>query len=90
MIVDRTQLEFTLAAIAQNLATYYNEMRTHVALGEDASGTRPIERFGDIISEPTLGGLLTPGFSFRKRQVAHDAIHYITGIHNQRLPTRRR
>jgi hypothetical protein len=37
--------------------TYYNEIRTHTALGKDAPCTRPIERFGDIIAYPILGGL---------------------------------
>src|SRR5262249_58279775 len=42
--------------------------------------TRPIERFGDIISEPTLGRLHHRyARTFPNRQVAHDAIHYITG-----------
>src|SRR5438876_12195967 len=39
------------------LATYYNEVRTHVSLGKDAPCTRAIERFGDIIAHPILGGL---------------------------------
>jgi transposase InsO family protein len=38
-------------------ATYYNEMRTHVSLRKDAPYTRPIERFGDIVAHPILGGL---------------------------------
>jgi hypothetical protein len=46
-----------LRRILAKYATYYNEMRTHVSLGKDAPRTRPIERFGDIISRPILGGL---------------------------------
>jgi hypothetical protein len=46
-----------LLFILAKYATYYNEMRTHVSLGKDAPCTRPIERFGDIISQPILGGL---------------------------------
>jgi transposase InsO family protein len=30
---------------------------THVSLGKDAPCTRPIQRFGDIIAHPILGGL---------------------------------
>jgi hypothetical protein len=35
----------------------YNEARTPLSLGKDAPCTRPIERFGDIIAQPILGGL---------------------------------
>ena len=35
----------------------YNEVRTHVSLGKDAPYTRQIERFGDIVAHPILGGL---------------------------------
>jgi hypothetical protein len=38
-------------------ATYYNEMWTHVSLGKDAPCTRLIERIGDVIAHPILGGL---------------------------------
>src|ERR1700724_243565 len=34
-----------------------NKLRTHVSLGKDAPCTRPIERFGDIVAHPILGGL---------------------------------
>jgi hypothetical protein len=37
-------------------ATYYHEMRTHLSLGIDAPCTRPIERFGDIVTHQILGG----------------------------------
>ena len=33
------------------------EVRTHVSLGKDAPSTRAIERFGEIIPHPILGGL---------------------------------
>ena len=33
------------------------KVRTHVSLGKDAPCRRPIERFGDIVSYPILGGL---------------------------------
>ena len=38
-------------------ARSYNEMRTHVSLGKDAPCTRSIERFGDVVAHPILGGL---------------------------------
>jgi hypothetical protein len=38
-------------------ASCYNEVRTHVSLEKDAPCGRPIERFGDIVSYPILGGL---------------------------------
>ena len=46
-----------LRRILVRYATYYNEVRTHVSLGKDAPYTRPIERLGDIIAHPILGGL---------------------------------
>ena len=46
-----------LRRILAKYATYYNEVRTHVSLGKDAPYTRPIERFGDIVAHPILGGL---------------------------------
>jgi hypothetical protein len=42
--------------ILAKYASYYNEVRTHVALGKDAPCRRPIERFGDIVAYPILGG----------------------------------
>jgi hypothetical protein len=46
-----------LRRILSNYANYYNEVRTHLSLGKDAPCTRPIERFGDIVAYPILGGL---------------------------------
>jgi transposase InsO family protein len=46
-----------LQRILSKYASYYNEVRTHLSLGKDAPCTRPIERFGDIIAQPILGGL---------------------------------
>ncbi len=46
-----------LRRILAKYATYYNEVRTHVSLGKDTPCTRPIERFGDIVAYPILGGL---------------------------------
>jgi Integrase core domain len=49
--------EAHLRRILSKYACYYNEVRTHLALGKDTPCTRPIERFGDIIAQPILGGL---------------------------------
>jgi hypothetical protein len=46
-----------LRRILTKYATYYNEIRTHISLGKDAPCTRAIERFGDIVAHPILGGL---------------------------------
>ncbi len=46
-----------LQRILAKYASYYNEVRTHVALGKDTPCRRPIERFGDIVAYPILGGL---------------------------------
>jgi Transposase, Mutator family len=46
-----------LRRILAKYAAYYNEGRTHVSLGKDAPCRRSIERFGDIIAYPILGGL---------------------------------
>jgi transposase InsO family protein len=49
--------EAHLRRILAKYSTYYNEVRTHIALGKDAPRTRPIESFGDIVGYPILGGL---------------------------------
>jgi transposase InsO family protein len=46
-----------LRRILARYAEYYNEARTHISLGKDAPCRRPIERFGDIVAQPILGGL---------------------------------
>src|SRR6516164_9050014 len=46
-----------LRRILAKYATYYNEVRTHVSLGKDAPCRRPVERFGNIVAYPVLGGL---------------------------------
>jgi hypothetical protein len=46
-----------LRRILAKYNTYYNEARTHVSLGKDAPYTRPIERHGDVVAHPILGGL---------------------------------
>jgi predicted DNA-binding transcriptional regulator AlpA len=46
-----------LRRILAKYASYYNEMRVHTSLAKDAPFTRPIERSGDIVAYPILGGL---------------------------------
>jgi Integrase core domain len=46
-----------LRRILAKYATYYNEARTHLALGKDAPFTRRVELVGDIIAQTILGGL---------------------------------
>jgi hypothetical protein len=46
-----------LRRILEKYTTYYNESLTHVSLGKDTPRTRSIERFGEIVAHPILGGL---------------------------------
>jgi transposase InsO family protein len=46
-----------LRRILAKYAVYYNEVPMHVSLGKDAPCTRSIERFGDVVALPILGGL---------------------------------
>jgi len=46
-----------LRRILARYASYYNETRTHVSLGKDAPYGRAVERMGDIVAYPILGGL---------------------------------
>jgi transposase InsO family protein len=49
--------EAHLRRLMTTYARYYNEARTHLALGKDSPIGRPIERFGRIIANPMVGGL---------------------------------
>lgn len=49
--------EVQLRRILTVYARYYNEARTHLALGKDAPNRRPIRRNGTIGALPILGGL---------------------------------
>jgi transposase InsO family protein len=49
--------EAHLRQILGNYARYYNQARTHLALGKDTPQPRPIERTGTITIRPILGGL---------------------------------
>jgi transposase InsO family protein len=46
-----------LQQILSAYAAYYNEVRTHLALGKDAPLGRAVQRSGAIIAIPTLSGL---------------------------------
>jgi hypothetical protein len=46
-----------LRRILANYVAYYNNVRTHLSLGKDPPYTRAIERFGDVVALPILGGL---------------------------------
>src|SRR5262249_32012745 len=45
------------AQILSAYATYYNEVRTHLALGKDAPLGRAVQRTGVIVAIPILSGL---------------------------------
>ena len=53
LVLGEVHLRRVLAAYAG----YYNEARTHLALGKDAPNGRPIQRNGSIRALPILGGL---------------------------------
>ena len=53
IVLGETHLHRLMSAYA----SYYNQARTHLALGKDAPVTRAIERFGRIIAEPMVAGL---------------------------------
>jgi transposase InsO family protein len=46
-----------LRRILKAYAAYYNEFRTHLSLGKDAPTRRPIQRLGQLVARPVLGGL---------------------------------
>src|SRR5215471_13985890 len=46
-----------LRRILAKYSAYYNEVRVHSSLGKDAPCSRSIERFGEIVAYPILGGL---------------------------------
>ena len=49
--------ESHLRRILSAYADYYNEVRTHLSLGKDSPSPRPIQRLGQLASQPILGGL---------------------------------
>ena len=68
LIFGESHLRRVLAAYA----AYYNEARTHLALGKDAPLGRAVQRSGVIVAIPILSGCSTntSGYDFRKGQVA--------------------
>ena len=46
-----------LRRVLKAYADYYNNIRTHLALGKDAPNSRSTESVGDIVSTPVLGGV---------------------------------
>ena len=53
VILDEDHLRRVLKAYA----AYYNHVRPHLALTKDAPLVRPVQRFGQVIARPILGGL---------------------------------
>ena len=49
--------EAHLRRLLQSYARYYNEVRTHRSLNDDAPLTRPVQRSGHIVSHAMVGGL---------------------------------
>ena len=49
--------EAHLRQILSSYAAYYNEVRTHLALGKDAPAGRVVQRSGAIVAIPILSGL---------------------------------
>ena len=49
--------EAHLRRILAAYAVYYNELRTHLSLGKDSPCRRPVQRLGQLASQPILGGL---------------------------------
>jgi transposase InsO family protein len=46
-----------LRRVFRAYAAYYNGLRTHLSLGKDAPAHRPIQRLGQVVARPILGGL---------------------------------
>ena len=49
--------EAHLRRILATYAAYYNECRTHLSLDKDSPCRRPIQRLGQFVARPILGGL---------------------------------
>jgi hypothetical protein len=49
--------EAHLRQILSSYATYYNEVRTHLARGKDAPLGRAVQRIGVVVAIPILSGL---------------------------------
>jgi transposase InsO family protein len=46
-----------LRRVLESYAAYYNHVRPHLALAKDAPLVRPVQRFGEVVGRPILGGL---------------------------------
>jgi Integrase core domain len=46
-----------LHRVLKAYAAYYNGFRTHLSLGKDAPTGRPVNRLGQLVVRPILGGL---------------------------------
>ena len=57
--VDRLSIsgELNLRRVLASYATYYNQVRTHLALQKDAPLHRAVQRSGVIVAIPILAGL---------------------------------
>jgi len=49
--------EAHLRRILTAYAGYYNELRTHLSPGKDSPNHRPLQRLGQLVARPILGGL---------------------------------
>ncbi len=62
-LLGSTVGEAHLRQILSSYAAYYNQVRTHLALGKDAPLGRAVQRSGVIVAIP-----ITSGYNFRKGQ----------------------
>jgi hypothetical protein len=46
-----------LRRVLKAYAAYYNGFRTYLSLGKDAPTHRPIQRLGQVVARPILGGV---------------------------------
>jgi transposase InsO family protein len=46
-----------LGRVLKAYAAYYNHVRPHLALAKDVPLVRPVQRFGQVVARPILGGL---------------------------------
>ena len=53
----RRFLRSHLRRIVAAYTGYYNECRTHLSLDKDPPNRRPIQRLGQLVAQPILGGL---------------------------------
>jgi hypothetical protein len=49
--------EAHLRRILEAYTDYYNRVKTHLSLGKDSPGHRPVQRLGQLTAQPILGGL---------------------------------